>query len=99
MTKPIIVWFRQDLRLGDNPALAAAMAQGVPIIPLYILEEGQEWPLGGASRWWLHHSLSALAKDIHHKGGMLILRHGQPLEVLLDVVTTTGAKAVYWNRR
>jgi deoxyribodipyrimidine photo-lyase len=60
--KPIIVWFRQDLRLEDNPALLAAHESGQPIIPVYILDDvnSGEWKMGGASRWWLHQSLGAL---------------------------------------
>jgi len=50
-----IIWFRQDLRLHDNPALAAGIRRAGWILPLYILSEEEEgdWPSGGASRWWL----------------------------------------------
>ncbi|MEP3304284.1 MAG: deoxyribodipyrimidine photo-lyase, partial [Roseibium sp.] len=69
-----IVWFRQDLRLSDNPALSEAAAQG-KVLPVFILEDpassGETHPLGGASRWWLHHSLKSLAQDL---GDLLILR-------------------------
>ena len=61
-----IVWFRQDLRTRDNPALAAAVARG-PVLPLFILDDetpGPRWRWGGASRWWLHHSLAALGADL-----------------------------------
>ena len=59
---PVIVWFRQDLRLADNPALDAAARQGQPILPIYILddENAGEWAMGAASRWWLHQSLEKL---------------------------------------
>ena len=59
-----IVWFRQDLRLADNPALAAAALAGGPVIPVYILAPDEEgaWAPGGASRWWLHYSLARLAE-------------------------------------
>ena len=59
MTRPVLVWFRFDLRLADNPALAAAVALDRPIIPLFILEDDSAglWRLGGASRWWLAGSL------------------------------------------
>jgi len=55
---PALVWFRQDLRLKDNPALAAAVERGGPVIPVFIRapEEEGVWRPGGASRWWLHHS-------------------------------------------
>ncbi len=61
---PVIVWFRQDLRLADNPALRAAAATGAPLLCLYILDDTSpgDWKMGGASRWWLHHSLAALDK-------------------------------------
>ena len=60
---PTLLWFRQDLRLADNAALAAAISRGGPVIPVVILEEAgrSPWRLGGASRSWLHHSLAALA--------------------------------------
>ncbi|MBS0242814.1 MAG: deoxyribodipyrimidine photo-lyase, partial [Proteobacteria bacterium] len=57
--KPIILWLRQDLRLGDHPALSAAAASGRPVIPVYVLDDGSpgSWRMGGASRWWLGMSL------------------------------------------
>ncbi len=84
MTSPIIFWYRQDLRTHDLPGLAAAAATGRPIIPCYILDDESpaEWKIGAASRWWLHHSLGSLAKDLTHLGGKLILRRGEALEVL-----------------
>ncbi len=96
-----IVWFRQDLRLQDNPALAAAVATGAPVIPVYILDEAGEgdWPLGGASRWWLHHSLAALDASLRERGSRLILAVGESGEVLRDLIAATGAAAVHWNRR
>ena len=65
---PIIVWFRQDLRIADNPALWQACESG-DIIPVYILddESAGEWSMGGASRWWLHHALESLDKSLHGK--------------------------------
>ncbi len=64
---PVIVWFRQDLRLADNPALHAAVQQGLPVLPVYILddENAQEWRMGAASRWWLHESLRKLDQSLH----------------------------------
>jgi deoxyribodipyrimidine photo-lyase len=96
-----LVWFRQDLRLRDNPALHAAVARGEPVIPVYIWspEEEGDWPPGAASRWWLHHSLISLNKELRERGSRLILAHGSALEVLLKVVAETGASAVHWNKR
>ena len=96
-----MLWFRCDLRLRDNAALDAALARGGPVIPIYILDEAGEgaWPLGGASRWWLHHALEALASALQERGVRLILARGESAAVLRDMVRTTGAGAVYWNRR
>jgi deoxyribodipyrimidine photo-lyase len=91
-----IVWFRRDLRLSDNPALAAAAARGT-VVPIFVLDESpsaSRWRPGAASRWWLHHSLAALASDL----GRLDLFRGDPSELLPRIVSQTGARAVYWNR-
>ncbi len=97
---PAIVWFRQDLRLSDNPALAAAIAAKVPIVPLYVLDDAaaDTWKAGGASRWWLHKSLEALSRDLAKRGSRLILRRGRAEKILPALVAETGAKAVFWNR-
>ena len=87
-----VVWFRQDLRLSDNPALAYAAERG-GVIPVYILDDGGR-PLGGASRWWLHKNLAALKNDLPG----LILMRGDPLVILNKLVEQTGADAVCWNR-
>jgi deoxyribodipyrimidine photo-lyase len=91
-----IVWFRQDLRLADNEALSAAAAAG-QVAPVFILDEETPGvrPIGGASRWWLHHSLAALNASL---GGTLVLRRGPAGAVLDDLVAETGAGGVYWNR-
>jgi deoxyribodipyrimidine photo-lyase len=90
-----IVWFRQDLRVRDNPALAAAASRG-SVMPLYVLDDVAPgpWRMGAASRWWLHHSLAALTEDI----GQIVLARGDPRIVVPEVVKATGASAVYWNR-
>jgi deoxyribodipyrimidine photo-lyase len=99
-TAPTIMWFRQDLRLTDNPALVQAVAGGGPVVALYILDEATPgtWAPGGASRWWLHHSLSALAKDIAARGGQLVLRRGPVRDVLSAIVSETGASRVVASR-
>ncbi|HEY0925796.1 deoxyribodipyrimidine photo-lyase [Brevundimonas sp.] len=97
--RPVIVWFRRDLRLADNPALAAAAATGRAVIPLYILDEGSgAHPLGGASRWWLDRSLAALERQLELLGSPLVLRRGRAELELIDVVQETGAAAVFMNR-
>ena len=97
---PAIVWFRQDLRLADNPALAAAIASHRPVLALYVLDEASppEWRPGGASRWWLHHSLSSLAADLSKLGVALVLRRGDARKVVPAVAKAAGAGLVVWNR-
>jgi len=97
---PVIVWFRQDLRLADNPALQAAAASGAPIIPVYILDDDApgDWKPGGASRWWLHHSLKALSEDLQELNGRLIFMKGAAQAQLETLIKETDAQAVYWNR-
>ncbi|HUD70643.1 MAG TPA: deoxyribodipyrimidine photo-lyase, partial [Dongiaceae bacterium] len=96
-----IVWFRLDLRVDDNPALAWAAARGGPIVPVYIWapEEEGDWPPGAASRWWLDRSLAALATSLAARGSRLVLRRGPSGAALLDLARATGADAVAWNRR
>ncbi|MCA8902017.1 MAG: deoxyribodipyrimidine photo-lyase [Hyphomonas sp.] len=98
---PAIIWFREDLRLADNPAVNAAVMSGRPIVCLFIHDEASEGlrPHGGASKWWLDKSLKALAADIAGLSGQLTLRTGAAAECLGDVIAETGAGAVYWNRR
>lgn len=99
-TDPVIVWFRQDLRIADNPALSAAATTGRPVVALYILDDETpgEWRIGGASRWWLHHSLEALSADLENLGSRLILKRGEAAKVLKSIVAETGAGTVFWNR-
>ncbi len=90
-----IVWFRQDLRLSDNPALTAAAKAG-DVLPVYIIEHPHPGPrdLGGASKWWLHHSLAALEKSL---GSLLVLR-GDPAKLLPKLAKSSGASGIVWNR-
>jgi len=98
---PVIHWFRDDLRLADNPALAAARATGRPLVLAYILDEEsrESRSLGGASRWWLDKSLRALGERIAAKGGALVLRRGPAETAIAKLLAETGAHAVYWTRR
>ncbi len=97
---PVLLWFRQDLRLDDNPALRVAVGMKAPLICLYILDDETpgNWAMGGASRWWLHHSLAAFARRLEAKGQTLILRRGAADTVIQQLAAETGAKAVLWNR-
>lgn len=96
---PIIVWFRRDLRLADNPALFNA-AQGQPIIPVFIWapDEDGDWPPGAASRWWLHYALAELDKSLRALDSRLVLRSEPTLTALKVLIGESGATAVYWNR-
>lgn len=101
MTSPSLVWFRDDLRLADNPALRAAIDRGEPVIALYVLDEESPGirPLGGAARWWLHHSLTSLQERLSERGGALVLRRGPAERVVRELVSEIDAGAVFWNRR
>jgi len=94
-----IVWLRQDLRTQDNPALFEASIAHDTVIPVYILEESNEnaWSIGGAQRWWLHHSLTSLQFELSKLGSLLILRKGNCLEELQKLIKESNADAVYWN--
>ena len=97
MSRPLsICWFRQDLRLADNPALTAAAARG-DVLPVFILDDASAGPdsIGAASRWWLHHSLQALKNAL---GGILYVTAGDARELIPALARETGASAVFWNR-
>lgn len=97
--RPVILWFRRDLRLADNPALQAAMATNQPILPVYSLDpEGHGRPTGAAGLWWLDRSLRALSASIEDRGGRLLIRRGLSEPVLRDLIEETGADAVFMNR-
>jgi len=96
MDTPHIVWFRRDLRLADQAALLAAAKAG-PVIPIYILDD--ETPghrkMGGASRWWLHHSLGSLDKSLRKFGSRLILKRGKASAILAELARKTGALHIH----
>lgn len=98
---PAIYWFRQDLRLRDLPGLSAALASGRPVLACYILDDDSpgDWQLGGASRWWLHYSLSALSADIAELGGQLYLAKGRPDKILAELAASSGADLVCCSRQ
>lgn len=97
---PGLVLFRDDLRIADNRALAAAADSGRPVAALYVLDEEASPRLPGAAvAWWLNLSLKALAKDLEKHGVSLALRSGKGSDIVPKVVREIGAGAVFWNRR
>lgn len=99
MTEMRIVWFRQDLRLADNEAIAKAAEDNAQVAYVFIHDENLAWKLGGASRWWLHHSLTALSQSLNKQGHQLVLRSGDTKSCLAKLVEETGATQIFWNRR
>ncbi|HEY5777045.1 MAG TPA: deoxyribodipyrimidine photo-lyase [Xanthomonadales bacterium] len=101
MSEHSLVWFRQDLRIQDNPALAAAASAGLPVIALFIFapEEEAPWSPGGASKWWLHHALSSLADELAVFGVPLVIRRGKSQDVLRALADEYHVSSVFWNRR
>jgi deoxyribodipyrimidine photo-lyase len=96
---PVIVWFREDLRLADHPALSAAVATGRPVLPLYVLDTtpGRR-SFGAASRWWLDKSLKAHGAALARLGLRLVLRRGPAVEVVQAVAAEAGAAGAVWSR-
>lgn len=96
-----LVLFRRDLRLADNAALSAAVREYGTVLPVYIHESRSDysWAPGGASRWWLHHSLSRLDERLADLGGRLNVYRGEALPVLLELIEQHKISGVYWNRR
>jgi deoxyribodipyrimidine photo-lyase len=112
MTPPavpsVLLWYRNDLRLADHAALQAALAAGAPVLPVFVLDDAAPgaWKPGGASRWWLHHSLAALEAALAAAGAPLVLRRGDAARVIAGLARETGARAVFagagtepWARR
>ncbi|RQR56306.1 deoxyribodipyrimidine photo-lyase [Burkholderia sp. Bp9125] len=98
---PAIVWFRDDLRVTDHPALVRAVQSGRPLVCVYVHDTGAGAgrPPGGAANWWLHGSLRALDAALARHGGRLLLLSGDAQREIERVAHDTGAAAVYWNRR
>ena len=97
MTRPILLWFRRDLRLADNPALEAAIATGAPVIPVFIRDEAVD-ALGAAPKWRLGLGLEAFERSLEDLGSRLVLRSGPSAQCLADLMADTAASGVYWNR-
>ena len=94
---PILVWLRRDFRLHDNPMLRAAQDSGRPIIPVFILDEIVE-TYGSAPKWRLKEAVKSFQNTLESLGSKLVVRKGQSLDVINDLLTETGATSVYWAR-
>jgi deoxyribodipyrimidine photo-lyase len=94
---PLILWFRRDLRLDDNPMLAAAAATGRPLVPVFIADD-QVTGIGAAPRWRWGEGIAAFDGALREMGARLVLRRGEALAVLRDLVRETGAAGVWWSR-
>lgn len=94
---PILWWVRRDLRLSDNPCLAAVAATGRPVIPVAIRDAATD-ALGAAPKWRLGLGLEVFGKALRGIGSRLVLRSGPALRVLADLAEETGATAVHWSR-
>ena len=96
MTSPQIVWLRRDLRLADQPALHAA-AQSGPVLPVFVLDDetAGDHVYGGASRWWLHHSLESLARSFGRHRSRIVLRRGDAVEHLMTIAHAAGAQCLH----
>ena len=92
-----LVWFRQDLRCSDNPALALACQEHETVVPLYIRDDDVT-PIRGAQSWWLHHSLCSLGNTLETMNLSLILREGPACEIITTLVEELSIDKVYWNR-
>jgi deoxyribodipyrimidine photo-lyase len=97
--QPVIVWFRDDLRLSDHPALAAAAESGAPVIGFYVFDEASHGmrPLGGAARWWLAQSLRRLQSSLRAAGSDLVLRRGPAANVIPELAREAKAGSAFWN--
>jgi deoxyribodipyrimidine photo-lyase len=95
-----VVWLRNDLRLDDNLALNAACATADRVVPVYVLDDeaAGAWKMGGASRWWLHHSLASLGHDLRARGARLVLRRGDAETIIPALAADVGADAVHAAR-
>ena len=91
-----VMWFRQDLRLADNPALTNALEDG-KTLPIFIFDNvnSKEHVNGAASKWWLHHSLIKLNKSLKNK---LCFFRGNPIDILDEINKQFEISNIFWNR-
>jgi deoxyribodipyrimidine photo-lyase len=96
-----LVWFHNDLRLSDNLALNLACQSGKGVIPIFIWssDEANDWHLGGAAKWWLHHSLESLSLDLKKIGSGLIIKKGQTKTNISKLIEDHNVSEIFMNRR
>ena len=96
----VIVWFHNDLRLGDNPALVKAIESGNKVIPIYIWDENDsDLHTGSAGKWWLYQSLDRLSNRIEELGNKLVLRKGNPKSIIEEFLSQNNISKIFMNRR
>lgn len=99
-TPPALLWFRDDLRLGDHPALTRASATGLPLLCVYVIDEsGATRAPGAALKWWLHGALAALRKALEERGGTLLVLNGDPETLIPALAERSGAEQLFCHYR
>ena len=94
---PLLLWFRRDLRLADNPALDAALGSERPILPIFVWPSEGEWAPGRAARWWLRRSLAALDGDLRSRGSRLVVLEGPAHSGFIRLARSTQATGIVWS--
>ncbi len=96
----VLFWFRRDLRLEDNAGLYRALRSGAPVLPIFIFDENilsKLDDLADRRVHFIHEAIGALKSELESLGSTLLVRHGQPLDILSDLITEFNVTAVYTN--
>lgn len=98
--KPVVVWFRRDLRVDDHAALYHASKTGAPLIPLFIVDAPliRRLPSDGAVFDFQAECLHELGQSVRKLGGTLVLREGNPAQVHKEIIRTFKPAALFFNR-
>ena len=94
---PLLLWFRRDLRLADNPALDVALRSGRPVVPVFVWPPASEWAPGQASRWWLRRSLGSLDAGLRERGSRLVACEGPAATALMELARSVQAVGIVWG--
>jgi deoxyribodipyrimidine photo-lyase len=89
-----VLWLRRDLRLSDHPALHACAEEG-PVVALFVLDAALLNPAGAPRMAFLYRTLRALDADLRGHGGRLLVRRGDPVDVVPRVAREAQASAVH----